>query len=110
MDTAASEQIFLRIFLFSPVIIIPPMFHARWFIYHRHYVTLKTDSVVKQLALKTKRGHLEVLSVGRKKGGGMGKQKAGEVCEVKAKTLYINCLLRLTAVLKQTPPGSSVAL
>jgi len=74
-------------------------------------VTLKTDSVVKQLALKTKRGHLEVLSVGRKEGGEkMGKQKAGEVWEVKAKTLYINCLLRLTAVLKQTPPGSSVAL
>jgi len=70
MDTVASEQIFLRIFLFSPVSIIPPTFHARWFIYHRHYVTLKTDSVVKQLALKTKRGHLEVLSVGRKKGGG----------------------------------------
>jgi len=45
-------------------------------------VTLKTDSVVKQLALKTKRGHLEVLSVGRKKGGGGGGQggekKGGE--------------------------------
>jgi hypothetical protein len=28
-DTVASGQIFLRVFLFSPVSIIPPMFHAR---------------------------------------------------------------------------------
>jgi hypothetical protein len=39
----------------------------------------------------------------------MGKQKAGEVREIKAKNT-VNCVLRLSAVLKQTPPGRYVAL
>jgi len=53
---------------------------------------------------------LEVLSVDGEKREKMGKQKAGEVCEVKAKNT-LNCVLRLTAALeKKTPPGSSVAL
>jgi hypothetical protein len=43
------------------------------------------------------------------KEGKGGKKKAGEVCEVKAKNT-VNCVLRLIAVLKRTPPGSSVAL
>jgi hypothetical protein len=41
------EGIFIRVFRFSFVIIIPPVFHTRLFIQRRRYVILAIDSITK---------------------------------------------------------------
>jgi len=47
VDKVALGQIFLRLLLFFPVIIIPSLLHVRSFIYHRRRTLLTFYSVFK---------------------------------------------------------------
>jgi hypothetical protein len=52
LNKVALKQAFLAVLQVSPVSIIPLMFHTFSFLYYQSYVTLVTDSVVKQHTLK----------------------------------------------------------